>query len=117
MKVQTKTPSAEIKKRLSETYDYDLQSDYENIIDTLNSTEHGYTIQRLLPSDYKTRIKFSEKYNANDEFYNDLYDANIELETRKTNSRPTPTRIQDMTPKEKAAYLQAKLDQESESFT
>lgn len=77
----------------------------------------GFNSSFIFPKDYKTRLKYSESYNATDEFDNDLYDNQIELETRKNNSQEPHTKIQDMTPKEKAAYLQALLDIESESLT
>ena len=45
----------------------------------------GYSVQYAFPRDYKTRIKFSERVNAQDEFDDDLYDEDIALETRKKN--------------------------------
>lgn len=45
----------------------------------------GFHIERVLPKDYKTRIKYSEIYNAYDEFDNDLYDEQEAFETSRAN--------------------------------
>lgn len=43
-------------------------------------------------------------------FEDDLYDVDIEIETKKDNARIAPTSLKEMTPEEIAAYLQAQID-------
>ena len=43
----------------------------------------GLSIIRVMPKYYKSRMKYSEIYNSFDEWYDDLYDDQIEYETRR----------------------------------
>ena len=51
---------------------------------------HGFNPEdfnelRILPKDYKTRIIYSEIYEAMDELEDDLYDQDVALQTRRDN--------------------------------
>ena len=70
----------------------------------------------ILPKDYKTRIKYSERYNAMEEFYDDLYDSQVELDFRRDNrvrqftEKISINEMDELTQEELEAYHQFLID-------
>jgi len=74
-----------VKQKIPETFEDFAYSNGFNPEDI-----DDYRIQRILPKDYKTRIKYAYRYYLMDSFYDDLYDPQIELETRQSNKNVYP---------------------------
>ena len=69
-----------VKQKIPETFEdfaYQHNMNPEDIDD--------YSVLRILPKDYKTKIKYAYKYYLIDQFYDDLYDVQVEIETRLGN--------------------------------
>lgn len=97
----------------------DIQSDYNDIVSDFSSTEHGFSIQRLFPKDYKTRMKYSERYNAYDEAQDDLYDDEIEFQQRRKNAinfdrKLTIAEMDELSAEELCAYHQFLQDYQND---
>lgn len=68
--------------------EYTTSENYENYANSLgvNPEElEGFHEERILPRRYTQRMTYSERYNAYDELEDDLYDDQIEYETRQKN--------------------------------
>lgn len=59
--------------------------EYANSLGVNPEELEGFHEIRVLPKRYETRIKYAAQYSALDAFFDDLYDDQIEYETRQSN--------------------------------
>ena len=64
--------------------------DYANSLGVNPEDLDGFHEIRILPKRYETRMVYSAIYSAIDEYSDDLYDPQIELETRQSNKNVYP---------------------------